>query len=356
VSVNSHACSLGLERASWASGLAQRSTSIVCSGEERGSEGWGARSTRSSDTRRSAACETSRDGGGRWWYQSVRWLRCEVDTAKRSVQERCRRGHLLGHPLSCFHSCNRTCAELRAISDVARTRSEEGGHEVPDASSGKCVNASGSEMGIGSGEEEGGAKREEGLFPRPCSHHDRRVLAVLLLGSPCCSPWPRVSHRYRVRTYLRHCSRQCLEVLGPRGEREAWGRNDDKSRIARSGFEPRGAAIFVAAGAHHTCAVLSDGAVRCWGQNDQGQVGDGTTTNRLTAIPVSIGGVAVAISSGAYHTCAVLSDGSVQCWGELPLQAPSVGGATAVAKSATVRRRREEHQRRYRISAALRFP
>jgi Regulator of chromosome condensation (RCC1) repeat len=56
--------------------------------------------------------------------------------------------------------------------------------------------------------------------------------------------------------------------------------------------------------------------VRCWGDNSNGQLGDGTTTDRSTPVSVSsLGGTAVAIVAGWEHTCAVLSGGSVRCWG-----------------------------------------
>jgi hypothetical protein len=74
-------------------------------------------------------------------------------------------------------------------------------------------------------------------------------------------------------------------------------------------------AVAIAAGGAYTCALLSDGTARCWGYNSDGQLGDGTTTQRLT--PVAVSGLtnAVAIATGSYHTCALLSDGSARCWG-----------------------------------------
>ena len=71
----------------------------------------------------------------------------------------------------------------------------------------------------------------------------------------------------------------------------------------------------VAGGTGHTCAARSDGTVWCWGYNANGQLGDGTTTNRLTPVQVSGLTDAVAISAGGVHTCALLGDGTARCWG-----------------------------------------
>lgn len=72
----------------------------------------------------------------------------------------------------------------------------------------------------------------------------------------------------------------------------------------------------ITAGVDHTCALLSTGAVRCWGRNTDGRLGDGTMTNRLTPTPVlGLTSGVTAISAGARHTCALLSSGDVRCWG-----------------------------------------
>ena len=81
-------------------------------------------------------------------------------------------------------------------------------------------------------------------------------------------------------------------------------------------------ALTVTGGGFHSCALLQNGTVRCWGQNNYGQLGDGTpvptpATSRPTPVPVTVTGIttAVAIEAGIFHTCALLQDGTMQCWG-----------------------------------------
>ena len=89
-------------------------------------------------------------------------------------------------------------------------------------------------------------------------------------------------------------------------------------------------AVSVSAGSYHTCAVLDDGSLKCWGYDNHGQLGIGTNTNQNTPQQVSLGTGRTAVSkAGTYHTCAVLDDGSSNVGGtmvtaslELAVQVP----------------------------------
>lgn len=83
------------------------------------------------------------------------------------------------------------------------------------------------------------------------------------------------------------------------------------------------AARAITAGLYHTCALLEDGAIKCWGQNDAGQLGLGDLDDRgdapgevaaLAPIDLGVGQSALAIDAGS-HTCAILASGAIKCWG-----------------------------------------
>lgn len=76
------------------------------------------------------------------------------------------------------------------------------------------------------------------------------------------------------------------------------------------------APLEIAAGSSHACARRGDGTVACWGDNRQGQLGDGTFVSR--AQPVVVPGLddVEAIGAGSLHTCAVRASGTVVCWGD----------------------------------------
>ena len=109
------------------------------------------------------------------------------------------------------------------------------------------------------------------------------------------------------------------------GEVECWGLNDfgqlgdgtttDRSTPAAvSGL--RSGVKAIAAGNAHTCALTDAGAVECWGDNEYGQLGDGTTATRHLPVTVSgLAGGALAVAVGSEHSCALMRSGGVKCWG-----------------------------------------
>ncbi len=77
-------------------------------------------------------------------------------------------------------------------------------------------------------------------------------------------------------------------------------------------------ATAVVGGLGHTCALLNDGSVKCWGANESGQLGRGTTSTSEVAPgnAINLGGTATAIVAGSNHTCARLDNGVMKCWGD----------------------------------------
>jgi alpha-tubulin suppressor-like RCC1 family protein len=91
----------------------------------------------------------------------------------------------------------------------------------------------------------------------------------------------------------------------------------------------------LAAGAVHTCALVQGGRAFCWGQNLQGQLGDGSTTNRPRPVPVAGGLSFTSIHAGGAQTCGYTASGAEYCWGLN--QSGQLGDGTRVSRSAPTR-------------------
>jgi len=119
-----------------------------------------------------------------------------------------------------------------------------------------------------------------------------------------------------------------LWTMDGKAKVKCWGSNDfgqlgDGTRRRSSapvdvkGLTPDQMAAIAgfSSGGYHTCLIVNPGTVYCWGRNDSGQLGNGTTAD--SALPVQVQGLtsAVVVATGMQHTCAMMGDGSVACWG-----------------------------------------
>ncbi len=71
----------------------------------------------------------------------------------------------------------------------------------------------------------------------------------------------------------------------------------------------------ISAGVDHTCGVTTDDRAYCWGRNDYGQLGDGTTESKLTPVPVAGGRRFRVVSAGNFHSCGITPANELFCWG-----------------------------------------
>jgi len=125
------------------------------------------------------------------------------------------------------------------------------------------------------------------------------------------------------------------------GVLKAWGDNaggqlgdgTTTDRLAPTAVTGMGSSVTsVAMGEFHACAVRA-GGVTCWGVRSGGRLGDGVTTGLYALAPVQVSGLAsgaVAVAAGYYHSCALLGDATASCWG-FPTSA--IGAGTVVANT-----------------------
>lgn len=103
-----------------------------------------------------------------------------------------------------------------------------------------------------------------------------------------------------------------ISLLGMPAQNALGDANEIATPSINAGFQAS-----ISAGAYHTCAVLGNGAVKCWGRNDVGQLGNRSNVSR--SYPVQVAGLTagvIGISAGRTHTCAVTISGAAKCWGD----------------------------------------
>ena len=116
---------------------------------------------------------------------------------------------------------------------------------------------------------------------------------------------------------------------------------DDEVPASRPPIDLGGPATQVTAGGSHTCALLEGGSVRCWGDNSVGQLGYGNTNNvgddelPEPVGPVDLGGPAKQIAAGNNHTCAILTNNDVVCWGQNTYSQLGLGSSVTIGDTET---------------------
>lgn len=88
----------------------------------------------------------------------------------------------------------------------------------------------------------------------------------------------------------------------------------------------------VAVGAYHTCAITMAGVLKCWGLNSNSQLGDGTNTQRFNPVVITSGTAYASVSVGLTHSCAITSAGALKCWGSDDMGQMGDGGI-AISRS-----------------------
>ena len=108
------------------------------------------------------------------------------------------------------------------------------------------------------------------------------------------------------------------------GNRENVGDSEAPGSVAPVDLGPGRTARAITAGGDHTCALLDNGSVRCWGRADNGKlgygdsefIGDDEKPSARGPVNLGVGRTAIGLGAGDNHNCAVLDDGSVRCWGD----------------------------------------
>ena len=157
-----------------------------------------------------------------------------------------------------------------------------------------------------------------GYSPHPNSDYHAPIDATLDLGTG------RTAQMLDVGSYTAFAVLDNGSLVSWGGDPWGYGTLGDGASGANYNYTPTSVSLgvgvtakFVASGNSHACAILNNDTLKCWGKNSYGRLGDNTTTHRPTPVAVDLGTnvTAKAVATGDYHTCAILNDDSVKCWG-----------------------------------------
>ena len=121
------------------------------------------------------------------------------------------------------------------------------------------------------------------------------------------------------------------------------GDNETPGSVGPVDLGPGRSAVAISAGYSHTCAILDNGTVRCWGDDLNGElgygntatIGDDETPGSVGPVNLGAGRTGAAISAGEAHTCATLDDGTVRCWGAGGLGRLGYGNTNTIGDNET---------------------
>ena len=156
------------------------------------------------------------------------------------------------------------------------------------------------------------------------------------------SPVPVAGGLLFTRVFTSDFAHACGLVAN--GQAFCWGYNVDgelgfaSTAVDQSRTAPTVVANFafatLALGMYHTCGLTIGGQAWCWGANDAGQLGNGTTTSSPGPVPVATSLTFVSLAAGGEHTCALTSTGAAYCWGDN--FAGDLGDGTGIQRSLPV--------------------
>jgi alpha-tubulin suppressor-like RCC1 family protein len=149
---------------------------------------------------------------------------------------------------------------------------------------------------------------------------NHRAVALLLVLSATASGTSRFSGEKGARAHRTTlaAAESTVCAIAADGSVNCWGGTVKGVSDLPVAMAVGGPAVSIATGFGHACAIMAiSGAVRCWGQNGSGQLGNGSPTTSLVVTPVTVTGLTkvTSIAAGLAHTCAVRVDGTVWCWG-----------------------------------------
>jgi alpha-tubulin suppressor-like RCC1 family protein len=158
------------------------------------------------------------------------------------------------------------------------------------------------------------------------------------LGSDAPTPVPVVNLSGTPIKVTSGANHSC--VLNSSGEVSCWGRNSygmlgsgnsNDSYVAQSVAALAGAVVDLSSGSNHSCAILNDGRISCWGRNNHGQLGLSSLTDQLTPTVISaFTGNATAIFAGYDHSCLLDDLNDLYCWGSNSFGEIQAGAAAVI--------------------------